>query len=157
VTINATLIAQMIVFLILIWVTMKFIWPPLTQAMDARAKRIAEGLSAAEKARKELADADARVADEIRKARSEATGIIDKAHQQANQIIEKARQDAIVEATRQKATAAADIESMTHRAREELRGQVASLAVSGAEKILKREIDANAHKALLDQLVAEMG
>jgi len=157
VTINATLIAQMIVFLILIWVTMKFIWPPLTQAMDARAKRIAEGLSAAEKARKDLADADARVQDEIRKARSEATGIIDKAHQQANQIIEKARQDAIVEATRQKATAAADIESMAHRAREELRGQVASLAVSGAEKILKREIDANAHKALLDQLVAEMG
>lgn len=156
-TINATLIAQMIVFLILIWVTMKFIWPPLTLAMDERAKRIAEGLSAAEKARKDLADADARVADEIRKARSEATGIIDKAHQQANQIIEKARQDAIVEATRQKATAAADIESMAHRAREELRGQVASLAVSGAEKILKREIDANAHKALLDQLVAEMG
>ena len=156
-TINATLIAQMIVFLILIWVTMKFIWPPLTTAMDERAKRIAEGLSAAEKARKDLADADARVQDEIRKARSEATGIIDKAHQQANQIIEKARQDAIVEATRQKATAAADIESMAQRAREELRGQVASLAVSGAEKILKREIDANAHKALLDQLVAEMG
>jgi len=157
VSINATLIAQMIVFLILIWVTMKFIWPPLTLAMDERAKRIAEGLSAAEKARKDLADADARVADEIRKARSEATGIIDKAHQQASQIIEKAKQDAIVEATRQKATAAADIESMAHRAREELRGQVASLAVSGAEKILKREIDANAHKALLDQLVAEMG
>ena len=156
-TINATLIAQMIVFLILIWVMMKFIWPPLTLAMDERAKRIAEGLSAAEKARKDLADADARVADEIRKARSEATGIIDKAHQQASQIIEKAKQDAIVEATRQKATAAADIESMAHRAREELRGQVASLAVSGAEKILKREIDANAHKALLDQLVAEMG
>ena len=156
-SINATLIAQMIVFLILIWFTMKFIWPPLTRAMDDRAKRIAEGLSAAERARKELADADARVADEIKKARSEAMSIIDKAHQQATQIIEKAKQDAIVEATRQKATAAADIESMTHRAREELRGQVASLAVSGAEKILKREIDANAHKALLDQLVAEMG
>lgn len=156
-SINATLIAQMIVFLILIWFTMKFIWPPLTKAMDDRAKRIAEGLSAAERARKELADADARVADEIKKARSEAMSIIDKAHQQATQIIEKAKQDAIVEATRQKATAAADIESMTHRAREELRGQVASLAVSGAEKILKREIDANAHKALLDQLVAEMG
>jgi F-type H+-transporting ATPase subunit b len=156
VSINATLIAQMIVFLILIWFTMKFIWPPLTKAMDDRAKRIAEGLSAAERARKELADADARVADEIKKARSEAMAIIDKAHQQANQIIDKARQDAIVEATRQKATAAADIESMTHRAREELRGQVATLAVSGAEKILKREIDANAHRALLDQLVAEM-
>jgi F-type H+-transporting ATPase subunit b len=157
VSINATLIAQMIVFLILIWFTMKFIWPPLTKAMDDRAKRIAEGLSAAERARKELADADARVADEIRKARSDAMTIVDKAHQQASQIIEKAKQDAIVEATRQKATAAADIESMTHRAREELRGQVAALAVSGAEKILKREIDANAHKALLDQLVAEMG
>ena len=156
-SINATLIAQMIVFLILIGFTMKFIWPPLTKAMDDRAKRIAEGLSAAERARKELADADARVAEEIKKARSEATAIIDKAHQQAGQIIDKAKQDAIVEATRQKATAAADIESMTHRAREELRGQVASLAVSGAEKILKREIDANAHKALLDQLVAEMG
>jgi len=157
VSINATLIAQMIVFLILIWFTMKFIWPPLTKAMDDRAQRIAEGLSAAERARKELADADARVADEIKKARADAMSIIDKAHQQANQIIEKAKQDAIVEATRQKATAAADIESMAHRAREELRGQVASLAVSGAEKILKREIDANAHKALLDQLVAEMG
>jgi F-type H+-transporting ATPase subunit b len=156
VTINATLIAQMIVFLILIWFTMKFIWPPLTKAMDDRARRIAEGLSAAEKARKELADADVRVADEIKKARSEAVSIIDRAHQQANQIVDKAKQDAIVEATRQKATAAADIESMTHRAREELRGQVATLAVSGAEKILRREIDANAHKALLDQLVAEM-
>ena len=156
-TINATLIAQMLVFLILIWFTMKYIWPPLMTAMDERTKRIAEGLSAAEKARKDLADADARVAEEIKKARAEATVIIDKAHQQANQIVEKAKQDAIVEAQRQKATAAADIESMTHRAREELRGQVASLAVSGAEKILKREIDANAHKALLDQLVAEMG
>ena len=156
-SINATLIAQIIVFGILVWFTMKFIWPPLTKAMDDRAKRIAEGLSAAERARKELADADARVADEIRKARSDAMTIVDKAHQQASQIIEKAKQDAIVEATRQKATAAADIESMTHRAREELRGQVAALAVSGAEKILKREIDANAHKALLDQLVAEMG
>jgi F-type H+-transporting ATPase subunit b len=157
VTINATLVAQMIVFLILIWFTMKFIWPPLTKAMDDRAQRISEGLSAAEKARKDLADADARVAEEIRKARAEAATIIDRAHQQANQIIEKARQDAIVEATRQKATAAADIENMAHRAREALRSQVAALAVSGAEKILQREIDANAHKTLLDQLVAEMG
>ncbi len=82
-SINATLIAQMIVFLILIWITMKYIWPHLMKAMDDRAQRIAEGLSAAERARKELADADARVADEIKKARSEATSIIDKAHQQA--------------------------------------------------------------------------
>ena len=155
-SINATLIAQMIVFLILIWFTMKFIWPPLTKAMDDRAKRIAEGLSAAERARKELADADARVADEIKKARAEAATIIDKAHQQATQIVDKARQDAIVEATKQKAIAAADIEAQAHKAREELRGKVAALAVAGAEKILNREIDANAHKALIDQLVTEI-
>ena len=153
-TINATLIAQMIVFLILIWFTMKFIWPVLTKAMDERARRISEGLSAAEKARKDLADADARVADEIRKARTEAAAIIDKAHQQAGQIVDKARSDALAEAARQKATAQADIENMAHRARAELRGQVATLAVQGAEKILGREVDASTHKALPDELVA---
>jgi len=156
VTINATLIAQMIVFLILIWFTMKFIWPPLTKAMDERAHRISEGLSAAEKARKDLADADARVAEEIKTARAEAAQIIERAHQQANQIVDKAKQDAIGEGSRQKTAAAAEIDSMVHRAREELRGQVATLAVQGAEKILKREIDANAHKTLIDQLVAEI-
>ena len=102
------------------------------------------------------ADADARVADEIRKARSEATAIIEKATQQANQLVEKAKTDAIVEGTKQKAIAAAEIESMAHRAREELRGKVAALAIAGAEKILKREIDASAHKDLIDQLVSEI-
>ena len=155
-SINATLIAQMITFGILIWFTMKFIWPPLTHAMDERARRIAEGLSQAEKARKELADADARVADEIRKARVDATSIVDKAHAQASQIVDKARMDAIVEGTRQKTIAAAEIESMAHSAREALRGQVASLALAGASKILGREIDANAHKALIDELVASI-
>ena len=155
-TINATLIAQMIVFLILIWVTMKFIWPPLMAAMDERAKRISEGLSAAEKARKDLADADARVADEIRKARTEATQIIDKAHQQANQIIEKARGEAVTEINRLKATAQDDIASMAQRAREQLREQVGALAVQGASKIVQREIDPSTHKALLDQLAAEI-
>ena len=155
-TINATLIAQMIVFLILIWVTMKFIWPPLMTAMDERAKRISEGLSAAEKARKDLADADARVADEIKKARVEATSIIDKAHQQANQIVDKAKADALLEAARVKATAQTEIDGMVGKARETLRGQVATLAVQGASKIIGKEINADAHKALLDQLVAEI-
>lgn len=155
-SINATLIAQILTFGILIWFTMKFIWPPLKNAMDERAGRIADGLSAAERARNELAEADVRVAAEIRKARAEAATIIDKAHQQANGIVDKSRQDAIVEATRQKAIAAAEIDSMVHRARDELRGQVASLAVAGAEKILHREIDVNAHKTLLDQLVTEI-
>jgi len=153
---NATLIGEIIAFAVLIAFTVKFIWPPLLNAIEERQAKIAEGLSQAEKARKELADADARVADEIKKARADAAQIIDKAHQQATQIVDKARQDAIVEATKQKAIAAADIEAQAHKAREELRGKVASLAVAGAEKILKREIDANAHKVLIDQLVTEI-
>src|SRR5690349_17816800 len=153
---NATLIGEIIAFAVLIAFTVKFIWPPLLNAIEERQAKIAEGLSQAEKARKELADADARVADEIRKARAEAAQIVDKAHQQAAQIVDKARQDAIVEATKQKAIAAADIEAQAHKAREELRGKVATLAVAGAEKILRREIDANAHKALIDQLVTEI-
>jgi F-type H+-transporting ATPase subunit b len=133
---------------------MKFGWPHIIGAIEERQQKIAEGLNQAEKARRELADADARVADEIRKARAEATAIIDRAHAQATQIVEKAREDAVVEATRQKAIAAADIEAQAHRAREELRGKVASLAVAGAERILRREIDAQAQKSLIDQLVA---
>ncbi|MEO6967660.1 MAG: F0F1 ATP synthase subunit B [Rhodanobacteraceae bacterium] len=155
-SLNATLIAQMIVFLILIWVTMKFIWPPLMKAMDERARRIAEGLNAADRARKELADADARAAEEIKQARADAAAIIEKANSQAGQIVDKARVDALAEAAKQKATAMADIDNMAHRARAELRGQVAGLAVAGAEKILKREINADTHKALIEQLVAEI-
>lgn len=154
--INATLFAQMIVFGILIWVTMRFIWPPLKQAMDNRAQRIAEGLSAAERAQAELKDADARVADEIKKARSQASEIIDKAQQQANQILDKAKADALLEAVRQKAVAQADIDGMVGKAREALRGQVAALAMQGAQKIIQREINPETHKALLDQLVAEI-
>ncbi|MDE1961043.1 MAG: F0F1 ATP synthase subunit B [Xanthomonadaceae bacterium] len=155
-SINATLIAQIIVFGILVWVTMKYIWPPLAQAMDERAQRIADGLSAAERAQAELKDADARVADEIKKARVQATEIVDKAHAQANQIVDKARTDALLEAARVKATAQADIEGMVGKAREALRGQVAALAVQGATKIVQREIDPAAHQALLDQLVTEI-
>ncbi|MGA9421175.1 MAG: F0F1 ATP synthase subunit B [Rhodanobacteraceae bacterium] len=155
-SLNATLIAQMITFGILIWVTMKFIWPPLAAAMGERAKRIADGLNAAERARKELADADARVAEEIKQARADAAAIIEKAHQHASHLIEKARQDAIVEGDRQKAIAQADIDNLANSAREQLRGQLGSLAIAGAEKILKREIDADEHRALIDQLAAEI-
>ncbi|MFA7322553.1 MAG: F0F1 ATP synthase subunit B [Dokdonella sp.] len=153
---NITLVIQGIVFFAVVWLVMKFIWPHIIAAIEERQAKIAEGLAAADRARQELADADSRVADEIRKARLEAVAIIDKASQQAGQIVDKARTDAIVEGTKQKAIAAAEIESMAHRAREELRTKVASLAVAGAEKILKREIDANAHKDLLDQLVSEI-
>ena len=153
-SINATLIAQMLVFLILVWFTMKFIWPPILKAMEERAKRIADGLEAADRARKELADANTRADDEVRKARAEAAVIIERASQQAGQIVDKARADALLEAAKQKTQAQADIENMAHRARAELRGPVATLAVQGAEKILGREVDAATHKDLLDQLVA---
>ncbi len=153
---NLTLIIQGLAFFAVVLLVMKYLWPPIIATIEERQNKIAEGLSQAEKARKELADADARVADEIRKARAEAAAILERAHQQAGQIVDKARQDAIVEATKQKAIAAADIEAQAHKAREELRAKVAELAIAGAEKILRREIDANAHKALLDQLVAEI-
>ena len=155
-SINATLIAQIIVFGILVWVTMKYIWPPITKAMDERAQRIADGLSAAERAKAELKDADARVADEIKKARAQASEIIDKAQQQANLIMDKAKADALLEAARQKAIAQTEIDGMVGKAREALRSQVATLAVQGAQKIIQREINADAHKALLDQLVTEI-
>ncbi len=153
---NITLVVQGLAFFAVVWVVMKFGWPHIIGAIEERQNKIAEGLSQAERARKDLADADAKVAEEIKKARAEAASIIDKANQQASQIVDKARQDAIVEATKQKAVAAADIEAQAHRAREELRGKVAALAVAGAEKILHREIDAGAHKALIDELVTEI-
>ena len=154
--INATLFAQMITCGILIWVTMKFIWPPLTQAMDERAQRIAEGLAAADRAKAELKDADARVAEEIKAARVQASEIIDKAQQHANQILDKAKADALLEAARVKAMAQSEIDGMVGKAKEQLRGQVATLAVQGARRIIEREINPDAHKALLDQLLTEI-
>jgi len=154
--INATLIGEIIAFAIMISLTLKFVWPPLIRAIEERQRRIEEGLEAADRARKELADADTHAADEIRKARAEAATIIERANQQAAQIVDKARADALLESARQKAAAQADIDNMAHRARAELRGQVATLAVQGAEKILGREVDAGTHRALLDELVAEI-
>ena len=155
-SINITLFIQGLAFFAVVLMVMKLGWPHIIAAIEDRQNKIAEGLSQAEKARKELADADARVADEIKKARADAAQIIDKAHQQATQIVDKARQDAIVEATKQKAIAAADIEAQAHKAREELRGKVASLAVAGAEKILRREVDAKAHGQLLDDIKRQL-
>ncbi|MBF6023932.1 F0F1 ATP synthase subunit B [Lysobacter niastensis] len=153
---NMTFFGQMITFAILIWFTMKFIWPPLNKAIEERQHKIAEGLAAAEQSQKNLAQAQQSVDAELRSARTKANEIIEQAHQRANQIIDQAKNDAVAEATRQKALAEAEIAASANRAREDLRKQVSSLAVSGAEKLLKREIDANAHKALLDELAAEI-
>lgn len=154
--INMTFLGQMISFAILVWFTTKFIWPQLNGAIEERQKKVAEGLAAAERARAELKDADAKVAVEIKQARLQATEIIDKAQQQANQLLEKARAEAIGEINRLKAQGQDEIASMAQRAREQLREQVGALAVLGAEKIVQREIDPAAHKALLDQLAAEI-
>lgn len=155
-SITITLVIQGLAFFAVAWLVMKFGWPHIMAAIEERQKKIADGLAAADRARRELADADARVADEIRKARAEAQGILEKAHGQYNQIVDKAKGDAIAEAQRQRAAAEAEIENLSHKAREVLRQQVAALAVRGAERILQREIDANRHRDLLDQLAREI-
>ena len=154
--INLTLIAQALAFAALIWLIATFIWPPLLNAIEERQRKIAEGLAAADNSQKALAQAEEKANDELKAARAKANEIIEQAHQRANQIVEAARNEAMEEGARQKALAQAEIDASANRAREELRKQVSMLAVTGAEKLLRREIDANAHKALLDELAAEI-
>ena len=153
---NITLLGQMLSFAILIWFTVKFIWPPLMAAIEERQQKIAEGLAAADNAQKNLAQAQDKVNEALKDARVKANEIIDQAHARANQIVDAAKNDAIAEGNRQKALAQSEIEASANRAKEDLRKQVSALAVTGAEKLLRREIDANAHKALLDELAAEI-
>jgi len=152
--INLTLIAQALAFAGLIWLIASKIWPPLLNAIEQRQQKIAEGLAAAENSQRALAQAQDRVNDELRAARVKATEIIDQAQQRANQIIDAAKLEAIAEGQRQKALAESEIAVSSAHAREELRKQVAVLVVGGAEKLLRREIDANVHKALLDELAS---
>lgn len=154
--INATLFGQAITFGILVWFTMKFVWPPIMQALDERAKRIADGLAAAERGKHDLELASKRAGDVLRDTKHQASEIIAQAERRANQIIEEAKQEAKVEGDRIVASAKAEIEQEMFRAKETLRGQVATLAVAGAEKILRREVDANAHAQLLNAIQAEL-
>jgi F-type H+-transporting ATPase subunit b len=154
--IGMTLLGQALSFAILIWVTAKYIWPPLMAAIEERQQKIAEGLAAADRSKKDLAQAEEKVNDVLREARAKATEIINQAEVRRAQIIDLAKDEAIEEGNRQKAAALAEIASAASRAREDLRKQVSSLAVAGAEKLIRREIDANAHRALLDELAAEI-
>jgi F-type H+-transporting ATPase subunit b len=154
--INLTFIVQGFAFFAVAWMVMKFGWPHIIAAIEERQQKIAEGLAAADRSQKDLAQAQEKVNEALKEARTKANEIIDQAHQRANQIVEAAKNDAIAEANRQKALGLAEIDAASTRAKEELRKQVSVLAVSGAEKLLKREIDANAHKALLDELAAEI-
>ncbi|MFB9067496.1 F0F1 ATP synthase subunit B [Pseudofulvimonas gallinarii] len=153
---NLTLIAQALAFAGLIWLIATVVWPPLLKAIEERQQKIAEGLAAADRAKADLAAADQRVEEEIKAARSKAAEILDRAHAQANQILDKAKADALAEAVRQKAAAEAEIGSMLQSARENLRTQLGGLAVLGAEKIVRREIDAAAHRALIEELASEI-
>ena len=154
--INLTFIVQGFAFFAVAWMVMKFGWPHINAAIEERQQKIAEGLAAADRSQKDLAQAQEKANEALKEARTKANEIIDQAHQRANQIVDQAKQDAVAEAGRQKALAEAEIDAASNRAREELRKQVSALAVTGAEKLLKREIDANAHKALLDELAAEI-
>ena len=153
---NATLWAQIVVFFILVVFTMKFVWPPLMKALDERAERIANGLAAADRGKAQLQEAEKRVAAELATTREESTKRIADAEKRAAAIIEEAKLTAQAEAARIRAEAEAEAAQQVTRAREELRGQVAALAVAGAEQILKREVNAAAHADLLNRLSAEL-
>ena len=154
--INVTLFFQMVAFGLFVWFVMSKVWPPLHTAMEERRKKIADGLAAAERGEKALEQASAKSEEELAAARTKAQEIISTANRQSNEIVERAKAEARTEADRIVANAHAEIEAEVERARTELRKQVGTLAVSGAEKILQREVDANAHDALLKQLATQI-
>lgn len=154
--INLTLVVQMLVFAAFVLFTMKLVWPPLAKALEERQDKIADGLSAAERGRKELELAQHRVKDELKQAKAQSADIIDKANKRASQIIEEAKEAAKREAQIQAKLAHEQLAQQVNHAREELRKQVATLAIIGAEKILMREVDAKANSALLDNLIEEI-
>jgi F-type H+-transporting ATPase subunit b len=151
-----TLIGQTIAMIVFVWFCMKFIWPPLLDAIEERQQKIAEGLAAADKGQESLEKATAESAVIIAEARKQATGILDQAHARANEIVADGKADGTKERERQLLAAKAEIEQETNRAREELRGQVSAVALSGAEKILRREIDAAEHNDILGKLAQEL-
>jgi len=156
VNLNATLFAQLVVFFILAWFTMKFVWPPIVKALDERARKIADGLAAADKAKTDLAQAEKKVVEEMRRARESATEVRGNAEKQGAVLIEEARVEAarIIAAAREAAEQEAG--AALQKAKEGLRDQVAHLAVAGAERILRREINAQVHAELLANLKQEL-
>ena len=154
--INFTLFAQAIVFTAFIWFTIKFVWPPLLRAIETRQKQIADGLAAAEQGKKSLETSSKQADQAIAEARSRAAEIIVQAEKRDAQMVEAAKVAAKAEGDREKAAAKADIQQEAQRAREQLREQVAALAVAGAEKILRREVDAKAHADLLDGIKKQL-
>jgi F-type H+-transporting ATPase subunit b len=153
---NATLIGQMITFVIFVWICMKYVWPPLMTILEERNKKIADGLAAAERGQKDLEDAKARVSESLNEAKQQAQEIINQAQRRANEIVDEAKDSARDEADKIKAAASVDIDQQVTAAREQLRKEVSVIALQGAQKILKREVDAKAHAEVLDELVTQI-
>jgi F-type H+-transporting ATPase subunit b len=156
VNINATLFLQAVVFAILVWFTMKFVWPPISKALDERVQKIADGLAAADKAKAELSLANKRVEAELASSRNETASRLADAERRAQTIIEEAKQRATEEGARIVAAAKAEAEQQSVKAREVLREQVAALAVKGAEQILRKEVNSGVHADLLSRLKTEL-
>jgi F-type H+-transporting ATPase subunit b len=156
VDINATLFGQTIAMVVFVWFCMKYIWPPILNALEERQKAIEEGLAAADKSQEALVAAEAKADEIISEARHQATGILDQAHSRANEIVAEGKESGVKERERQLAAAMAEIEQETNKAREELRGQVSAIAIASAEKILKREIDSKTHEDILGKLAQEI-
>jgi len=154
--INATLVGQLITFALLVWFTMKYVWPPITKAMTEREKRIAAGLEASDRSKRELEEAEQKALNIIHDAKLEASQVVDQAHKRSVQIIEEAKENARAESKRIVAHAQDQIALEISQTKEALRKQLANLAVAGAEKILKRNLDASANAALLDEFAAEI-
>ena len=150
--INLTLIMQAAAFAAFIWFTAKFVWPPLMRAVETRQKQIADGLAAADEGRKSLANAEKRISDLVGEARTKASEIVAQGEKFRHETVEQAKAEAKAEADRIVAAAKAEIAQEVARAKEDLRHQVSSLAIAGAEKILKREVDAKAHADLLAEI-----
>ena len=154
--INFTIVMQSVFFIVFVWTCYRFIWPVLINAMRERQETIAQGLDNAEKAARDVELADQKAAETIQEARSEARQIIDQARSQAAGMIEDARDEARAEGDRLKATALAEVDQEVNRVREQLRTEVATLAINGAERILETEIDRDKHRQMLSRLVAEL-
>ena len=155
-SINATLFVQLVVFAILVWFTMRFVWPPITKAIDERTQKIADGLSAAERARVELSNANRRVDEQLAAARDDAAKRLADAERLAQSMVEEAKTRAADEGAKIVAAARAEAQQEMMKAREVLRGQVAELAVRGAEQILRREVNSSVHADLLGRLQTEL-
>ena len=154
--INATLIGQAIAFALFVWFCMKYVWPPLMAAIEARQKLIADGLTQAERAGKDLELAQAKATDKLKEAKVQAAEIVEQANKRRIQIVEEAKTEGEIERNKIIAQGEAEVDAERNRAREELRQQVATLAIAGAEKIIKRSIDKEANSDIIDKLVAEL-